>query len=267
MSTVIQDSDSRLDLRQVSKRFAGDAAARPVLDGIDLSIASGEFVSIVGASGCGKSTLLRLIAGLDDEFDGEIDFAGEPVRTTDLARGIVFQDHRLFPWLDVEQNIAIALKNAPLSREEKRRAVAEHIALVGLRGYEHHFPHQLSGGMAQRVAIARGLVNRPRLLLLDEPFGALDALTRARLAARVATHLGTRADHDGARHARRRRGRVSRRSRRRDAGAARTDRQGDRCRADAAARSQRCAVRRLRDEILGELGQLHERCRRKANSL
>jgi sulfonate transport system ATP-binding protein len=179
MTTVIAE-DSGLALRHVSKRFPGDAAP-PVLDRIDLSIRSGEFVSIVGASGCGKSTLLRLVAGLDGDHEGEIEFGGERVVTTDLSRGIVFQDHRLFPWLDVEQNIAVALRNAPLSKSEKARAVAEHVALVGLQGYERHYPHQLSGGMAQRVAIARGLVNRPRLLLLDEPFGALDALTRSRL--------------------------------------------------------------------------------------
>ena len=179
MTTEITQ-DSSLALRHVSKRFTGDDAP-PVLDRIDLSIDSGEFVSIVGASGCGKSTLLRLIAGLDGDYEGEIDFGGERVITTDLSRGIVFQDHRLFPWLDVEQNVAVALRNAPLSKSEKARAVAEHVALVGLKGYERHYPHQLSGGMAQRVAIARGLVNRLRLLLLDEPFGALDALTRSRL--------------------------------------------------------------------------------------
>ncbi|SAK65793.1 ABC transporter ATP-binding protein [Caballeronia ptereochthonis] len=178
--TTIVEQDRGLTLRHVSKRYNGDDAP-PVLDRIDLSIASGEFVSIVGASGCGKSTLLRLIAGLDADHEGEIDFDGERVVTTDLSRGIVFQDHRLFPWLDVAQNVAVALRNAPLSKAEKARAVAEHVALVGLTGYERHYPHQLSGGMAQRVAIARGLVNRPRLLLLDEPFGALDALTRARL--------------------------------------------------------------------------------------
>jgi sulfonate transport system ATP-binding protein len=125
--------------------------------------------------------LLRLIAGLDGDYDGEIDFGGERVVTTDLSRGIVFQEHRLFPWLDVAQNVAVALRNAPLSKAEKARAVAEHVELVGLKDYERHYPHQLSGGMAQRVAIARGLVTRPRLLLLDEPFGALDALTRSRL--------------------------------------------------------------------------------------
>ncbi len=151
-----------------------------MLDRIELAVAAGEFLSIVGASGCGKFTLLRLIAGLDGSFDGEIVFDGARVASTDLSRGIVFQDHRLFPWLKVEQNIAVALRNAPLGKDDKARAVAEHVELVGLRGYERHYPHQLSGGMAQRVAIARGLINRPRLLLLDEPFGALDALTRSR---------------------------------------------------------------------------------------
>ena len=181
MATVSVSRTSELNLHHVSKRFAGDDHTLPVLDRIDLSVKSGEFVAIVGASGCGKSTLLRLIAGLDDQFDGDIEFGGERIRTTHLARGIVFQDHRLFPWLNVEQNIAVALKNSGRSKEEKRRALAEHIELVGLKGYEGHHPHQLSGGMAQRVAIARGLVNRPKLLLLDEPFGALDALTRSRL--------------------------------------------------------------------------------------
>ncbi|KAK45562.1 sulfonate ABC transporter ATP-binding protein [Caballeronia jiangsuensis] len=178
--TTLVEQDSGLTLRHLSKRFNDDAAPA-VLDRVDLSIASGDFVSIVGASGCGKSTLLRLIAGLDGSHEGEIAFDGKRIVTTDLSRGIVFQDHRLFPWLDVEQNVAVALRNAPLSKAAKARAVAEHIELVGLTGYERHYPHQLSGGMAQRVAIARGLVNRPRLLLLDEPFGALDALTRSRL--------------------------------------------------------------------------------------
>jgi sulfonate transport system ATP-binding protein len=138
-------------------------------------------VSVLGASGCGKSTLLRLIAGLDAGYSGAIMMRGERVGDTSLECGIVFQDHRLFPWLTAEQNILAALRNAPLSSREKREAVAEHIALVGLTGFERAYPHQLSGGMAQRVAIARGLVNRPRVLLLDEPFGALDALTRSRL--------------------------------------------------------------------------------------
>ncbi|WP_027780011.1 ABC transporter ATP-binding protein [Paraburkholderia caledonica] len=166
-----------VEINHVSKHYA----TLPVLDDISLRIGAGEFVSVLGSSGCGKSTLLRLMAGLDTDYSGEIRVAGDRVRDTSLQRGIVFQDHRLFPWLTASQNVLAALRNAPLSLHEKRKAVAEHIALVGLEGFENAYPHQLSGGMAQRVAIARGLVNRPRVLLLDEPFGALDALTRARL--------------------------------------------------------------------------------------
>ncbi|MGS1010817.1 ABC transporter ATP-binding protein [Achromobacter anxifer] len=173
-----------LNIRGVGKRYAGPgdgAEALQVLQDINLDVPAGRFVSIVGASGCGKSTLLRLILGLDGDYSGQILLDGKAVRGAGLDRGIVFQDHRLFPWLNVERNIATALRNAPLSKAEKRELVAEHIALVGLQGFEKSYPHQISGGMAQRVAIARGLVNRPRVLLLDEPLGALDALTRSRL--------------------------------------------------------------------------------------
>lgn len=173
-----------LNIRGVGKRYAGPgdgAEALQVLQDINLDVPAGHFVSIVGASGCGKSTLLRLILGLDGDYAGQILLDGNPVRGAGLDRGIVFQDHRLFPWLNVERNIAAALRNAPLSKAEKRELVAEHIALVGLQGFEKSYPHQISGGMAQRVAIGRGLVNRPRVLLLDEPLGALDALTRSRL--------------------------------------------------------------------------------------
>ncbi|WP_459655766.1 ATP-binding cassette domain-containing protein, partial [Achromobacter xylosoxidans] len=110
--------------------------------------------SIVGASGCCKSTLLGLILGLDDTYEGAITLGGEPVRGTGPERGIVFQDHRLFPWLTVAQNIAVGLRNAAISTSEKRDRVAEHVALVGLEGFEQSYPHQISGGMAQRVAIA-----------------------------------------------------------------------------------------------------------------
>ncbi|WP_322014769.1 ABC transporter ATP-binding protein [Paraburkholderia sp. J12] len=170
-----------IDILHVSKRYGTGDDALVVLDDVTLRVRPGEFVSVLGASGCGKSTLLRLIAGLDAGYSGAIMAAGERVRDTSLDRGIVFQDHRLFPWLTAAQNIFAALRNAPLSQRQKREAVAEHIALVGLEGFADAYPHQLSGGMAQRVAIARGLVNRPRVLLLDEPFGALDALTRGRL--------------------------------------------------------------------------------------
>jgi sulfonate transport system ATP-binding protein len=146
-----------------------------------LSIRPGEFVSIVGPSGCGKSTLLRLLAGLEHGFDGEILHDGRPIVGTSLDRGIVFREPRLFPWATVRQNIGLGLQNAPAGAAEKRQTIAAHIELVGLQGFEGAYPHQLSGGMAQRAAIARGLVNRPQILLLDEPFGALDAMTRGRM--------------------------------------------------------------------------------------
>ncbi|MFZ3141205.1 ABC transporter ATP-binding protein [Polaromonas sp.] len=177
-----------LDIRGVGKRYASTQAEGgnlQVLQAIDLHIPSGQFVSIVGASGCGKSTLLRLILGLDADYEGQILLDGAPITGTGHERGIVFQDHRLFPWLTVEQNIGVGLRNAPFTEGQKRGLVREHVALVGLEGFERSFPHQISGGMAQRVAIARGLVNRPRVLLLDEPFGALDALTRSRLQSEL----------------------------------------------------------------------------------
>ncbi|RDK07369.1 ABC transporter ATP-binding protein [Cupriavidus lacunae] len=170
-----------LSIAHLHKQYEVEGRALPVLEDITLTIAPGEFVSIVGASGCGKSTLLRLVVGLEEDYRGEILLDGKRISGTSLQRGIVFQEHRLFPWLTVEQNIRVALLNTPGSDTEKDRNVAEHIALVGLRGFEHAYPHQLSGGMSQRVAIARALVTRPEILLLDEPFGALDAMTRAYL--------------------------------------------------------------------------------------
>jgi sulfonate transport system ATP-binding protein len=170
-----------LDVRHLSKTFRVDGAPIQVLQDISLSIGTGEFVSIVGPSGCGKSTLLRLLSGLERNFAGEITQDGQPIAGTALDRGIVFQEARLFPWATVWQNVAIGLQNSPMNASDKQRSIAEHIALVGLEGFERAYPHQLSGGMAQRAAIARGLVNRPRILLLDEPFGALDALTRAKM--------------------------------------------------------------------------------------
>jgi sulfonate transport system ATP-binding protein len=174
-------SDSHLRVGHVSKTFRVGNEPIQALQGVDLTIAPAEFVTIVGASGCGKSTLLRIIAGLETRFDGEVRYDGRPIEGPSLDRGIVFQEPRLFPWLTVEQNVALGLENALLDAAAKRRVTTEHIALVGLAGFETAYPRQLSGGMAQRVAIARSLVNRPGVLLLDEPFGALDAMTRAHL--------------------------------------------------------------------------------------
>ena len=175
-----------LSLQQVYKSFPVAEGPLPVLQDINLNIRQGEFVSIVGGSGCGKSTLLRLLVGLEEASSGRLLLENEPIRGTDVARGIVFQDHRLYPWLTVEDNVLLALANAPLSKAQRHALVQEHLALVGLSGFAKAWPSQLSGGMSQRVAIARGLVNRPKVLLLDEPFGALDALTRAQLQDELA---------------------------------------------------------------------------------
>jgi ABC-type nitrate/sulfonate/bicarbonate transport system ATPase subunit len=170
-----------LQLRGVSKSFTLANGPLKVLDDVTLDVAPGEFVCILGASGCGKSTLLRLVAGLDTDFTGSIVYEGEPVTGPDLARCIIFQEHRLFPWLNVEQNIQFAFSATKIPKRKQQERAAEQIRRVGLTGFERAWPHQISGGMAQRAAIARALVNRPKLLLLDEPLGALDALTRLRL--------------------------------------------------------------------------------------
>jgi ABC-type nitrate/sulfonate/bicarbonate transport system ATPase subunit len=170
-----------LAIANLKKFYPVDGRDVAVLDDISLDISPGEFVAVVGSSGCGKSTLLRLLIGLDRQYEGEILLDGKRVVGTGLERGIVFQEHRLFPWLTVTENIAVGLHNKPGSTRQKRAIVGKHIELVGLQGFELAYPHQLSGGMAQRVAIARALVNRPEILLLDEPFGALDPHTRSHL--------------------------------------------------------------------------------------
>jgi sulfonate transport system ATP-binding protein len=185
-----------LEISKLDKSFIVAGQKVEVLAGVDLSIRPGEFVTIVGASGCGKSTLLGLILGLDLDYSGDILVDGARVVRPGLDRSIVFQDHRLLPWLTVEGNVAAALRRSPLSRTEKKATVREHLELVGLTQFSRAYPAQLSGGMAQRVAIARALVNRPRFLLLDEPLGALDALTRLRLQdelKRIVQHEGTTA--------------------------------------------------------------------------
>ncbi|KJJ97901.1 ABC transporter ATP-binding protein [Pseudomonas sp. 21] len=174
-------SQALVSFRQVAKSFPVDGRELQAIERFDLEIADGEFIAIVGASGCGKSTLLRLLVGLDREFRGEIRIDGALIDGIGGERGIVFQEHRLFPWLNVEQNVALGLVNEPLSESGKASKVADYLELVGLTAFARAYPHQLSGGMAQRVAIARGLVASPRILLLDEPFGALDALTRQQL--------------------------------------------------------------------------------------
>lgn len=150
-----------------------------VLDGISFEVERGEFICIVGGSGCGKSTLLRLMSGLDSEYDGQIIIDNEQIRKPDRKRGVVFQEPRLFPWMTVENNIGFVMNG--VKREAVKERSRQVIELVGLKGFERAYPKELSGGMAQRVNIARALVNEPEILFLDEPFGALDALTRIQL--------------------------------------------------------------------------------------
>jgi ABC-type nitrate/sulfonate/bicarbonate transport system ATPase subunit len=170
------DTKGTLEIKHVSKSYRGRENDVHVLDDINLSIKSGEFISIVGLSGCGKTTLLRLIVGLDSGYGGDILLDNRKLNGPSIDRGIVFQDHRLFPWLTVEKNVALGIVGK--SEKEKQAIVAGHLELVGLKGFEKSYPYQLSGGMSQRAAIARALVNQPEILLLDEPLGALDALTR-----------------------------------------------------------------------------------------
>jgi ABC-type nitrate/sulfonate/bicarbonate transport system ATPase subunit len=165
-----------LKVSNLAKRFTTPKQEIQVLNDINLDVAPGEFISIVGQSGCGKTTFLRLVVGLESEYEGEILLDGRKLNGPDLNRGVVFQDHRLLPWLTIEQNVGLGLKKS--RNGDGRSTVQEHLELVGLKGFEKSYPHHLSGGMSQRAAIARALVNRPRILLLDEPLGALDALTR-----------------------------------------------------------------------------------------
>jgi NitT/TauT family transport system ATP-binding protein len=164
----------KLEIRSLDKRFARHEALRDVT----LSLAENEFVSLVGASGCGKSTLLSIVAGLLDFDAGDILVDGAPMTGPGLDRGVVFQSYTLLPWLTARGNVEFALKAAGYKGQELRRIAEEHLSLVRLSKFSDSYPHQLSGGMKQRVAIARALSYRPKVLLMDEPFGALDAMTR-----------------------------------------------------------------------------------------
>lgn len=166
-----------IDIRAVSHRFELPTGPLPVLQDIDLTIQPGEFVALLGPSGCGKSTLLRLVAGLEPATQGTLLQDGQAISRPDPSRIVVFQDPTLYPWRTVWQNVALGLQARGLLKLRRHR-VDEALALVGLRDFADAYPHQLSGGMAQRVALARALVNDPQLLVLDEPLGKLDSLTR-----------------------------------------------------------------------------------------
>ncbi|HEX2553779.1 MAG TPA: ABC transporter ATP-binding protein [Microvirga sp.] len=174
-------SAPKLVVEGVSRVFPGVQGGAPVraLEPTNLSVAENDFITILGPSGCGKSTLLRIVAGLDRPSAGRVLLDGREVRGPGADRGMVFQSYTLFPWLDVSQNIAYGLREKGVPAAEREGIVASYIDKVGLRGFENHFPKQLSGGMQQRTAIARALANDPEILLLDEPFGALDNQTRS----------------------------------------------------------------------------------------
>lgn len=164
----------------VARVFPGNRGGKPVqaLSPTDLTVAKNDFITILGPSGCGKSTLLRIIAGLDRPSAGRVLVEGREVRGPGSDRGMVFQSYTLFPWLTVAENIGFGLRERGVPMAERREIVAAYLDKVGLRGFEGHYPKQLSGGMQQRTAIARALANDPAILLLDEPFGALDNQTR-----------------------------------------------------------------------------------------
>ncbi|PYJ17686.1 MAG: ABC transporter ATP-binding protein [Verrucomicrobia bacterium] len=178
---------SSLRVRRASKYFAainGAAVGGLALDKVSLFVSAGELVSVVGPSGCGKSTLLRLIAGLTLATEGELLVGDEPITAPSAERGLVFQDPNLFPWLTVRRNIEAGLVARGVLKQE-RGQVDKFMRLVGLEAFADAFPHHLSGGMAQRVALARAMINHPKVLLLDEPLGALDAFTRMRMQDEV----------------------------------------------------------------------------------
>lgn len=167
-----------LRIEQLNKIFRAPAGDVVALHQIDLQVRKGEFLTMIGPSGCGKSTLLKIIAGLDTSYEGKVLLNEEPITGPSIQKGFIFQEPRLFPWLNVEKNIA---GNLSLKKPDVRKKVSELIELVRLEGFEQSYPRELSGGMAQRVAIARALLREPDVLLLDEPFGALDAFTRSHM--------------------------------------------------------------------------------------
>ncbi len=180
-----------LSVDSISKVFPGRGGAPPLeaLRAVSFSAQPGEFVSLIGPSGCGKTTLLRIVHGLEPPTSGSVRFDGRPVSAPDHARAVIFQQFNLFPWRTVAQNIAFGLEVRGDGGGRSAERVGEMIRLVGLGGFERHYPHEISGGMQQRVGIARALALDPSVLLMDEPFGALDAITREKLQRDIADIL------------------------------------------------------------------------------
>lgn len=169
----------KLKIDNVSKVFGGNGSQVIALDKTSFDVEEGEFVTILGPSGCGKSTILRIIAGLTDTSSGKALLDGTEISSPGRDRGMVFQSYTLFPWLTVQENIEFGLELKGAPKKERAEVALHYLELIGLKGFENHYPKNLSGGMKQRVAIARALANEPEILLMDEPFGALDAQTRA----------------------------------------------------------------------------------------
>lgn len=178
----MESSEMILEAKDIVKDFReSDGSLRRVLDGISFGVRRREFLSIIGPSGCGKSTLIRIAAGLENATSGEFFLDGKKVLGTSAERGMVFQKYTLFPWLSVRQNVRFGLEASGYGNDEADATALQWLQIVGLEKYANYYPRQLSGGMQQRVAIARALAPQPRVLLMDEPFGALDAQTRSQM--------------------------------------------------------------------------------------
>ena len=173
----------KLEIKALNRNFWIGKEEVAVLKDINLTVYDGQFVAIVGHSGCGKSTLLKIIAGLEVQSSGTCLLDNQPVTGTGPDRSMIFQEHRLFPWLKIKDNVQLGLDH--LTTHEKKRLTDDYLAMMNLSDFKHAYPSQLSGGMSQRVAIARALVTQPEILLLDEPFGALDALTKMALQEEI----------------------------------------------------------------------------------
>jgi NitT/TauT family transport system ATP-binding protein len=169
---------TKIAVKGVTKKFSGKRGQVTALENLSLDVRDGEFVVIVGASGCGKTTLLNLVAGFDRPTEGRILLDGQPVTGITPECGMIFQQYALFPWKTVQDNVEFGLKMKRMPVKERRERAVRFIDMVGLKGFEKSYPHHLSGGMKQRVSIARSLANNPKVMLLDEPFAALDAMTR-----------------------------------------------------------------------------------------
>ncbi len=177
----IKQRPVRLTVRGLKKCFVSEGAERAVFEGLTFDVHRREFICVIGPSGCGKSTFIRIVAGLDECNGGELLLDGKPIGGPGPDRGMVFQGYTLFPWLTVKRNVMFGLEMQGKGRETADVEARQWLDMVGLSKFENAYPHELSGGMKQRVAIARALANEPRILIMDEPFGALDAQTRAQM--------------------------------------------------------------------------------------